>query len=106
MEVSELKKFESEPRGELDKLPNEFDGTVEKQEFKKDARGKDCLYVTIKYTDGAITQKYSGMHIVELVKCLSAIGIVKTEELVGNTYVFKRTLFPMGNARWMPVQAK
>jgi len=102
MKLQDLKEMSFE-REELSKLPDTFEGIYSDEEFRKDAREKDCLYVTIDIKDGGqIVQKYSAMHLTEFVKALEALKVKDSGDLLGKMIEWKRVSFRIGNARWIP----
>ena len=104
--IKELKTLGT-ARVSLTDLPSEFEGTLLREEFREDARGRECLYWYINVPDkGTVTQKFSPMHIAALVEALEALKIEDTKELYGKKLLFRQKSFRIGNQRWLPVEVR
>ena len=113
---------------QLDKLPDEFVGMVERIELKDDYRVVDgkvvgqrtSLFMTIRRTDEngnmqLVTQKFTPRQVPYLDEALTRLGYSEYEEIVEDKpFVFKKTVRPFmgerlsnGNEtrpRWLPVE--
>jgi len=109
VKLQEMKGMASGGRVPLDRLPTEFVGTLVSEDIREDRQGRQCIYWNIELAEPiddatTLTQKFSPMHIDELVKALSALGIEDTSELKGKRIRFRQRLFRIGNPRWMPIE--
>jgi len=104
MKVSEIEAKAYE-KVELKDLPASFTGIFESEEQKKDKRARDCLYVTIKLTDGAlegktVKQKYSQAHFGTIAENLKKMKVTDTAALVGKNLKWQVEKQSMGNDRY------
>lgn len=88
---------------DLSELPEEIEATVQDVRRGTDDRGKDAIYIELESEEhGEFTQKYTSMHLNELVPALEELGVDDTDDLLNNTYVWEQVDFDMGNPRFVP----
>jgi len=103
--LTELKERGAAASKRLVDLPSEFNATLTREDIRKDRMNKECLYWEITLEDGSIVrQKYSPMHISELVGYLEKLKVTSTEELHGKKLHFKQFTSRIGNPRWYPIE--
>ncbi len=98
------KKAESGERMQLSDVPEEFIGTLMKEEMRVDTQGRDCIYLNIDVDGKLVTQKMTSMHITELIKALEKLGVKDTSELSGKKVQWKAKTFRIGFPRHLPVK--
>jgi hypothetical protein len=104
--IDELKQFGT-TRVQLTDLPSEFEGTLLREEFREDARGRECLYWYIDVPNkGTVTQKFTSMHISALVEALQQLKIEDTKDIINKKILFRQKSFRIGNQRWLPVEVR
>lgn len=103
MSLEELKKLGAK-RIELAELPKEIIATVTACEFKVDKTGRKCLYVTLATPENAsITQKYTPMHIPDLVYALEKLGYTSMKDLFSpHKWILKN--YRIGMPRLIPIE--
>ena len=105
-QLKELKKMGA-GRLPLNELPETFEATLVREEIRTDRMGRDCLYWIMEIEgQGTLTQKFSPMHIDELVKALEKLGINDTKDLIGKKMLMKVQHFRIGNPRWLPAEIR
>ena len=101
----------------LNLLPETFTAKVESIEEREDAKYPtyDAVYIRAKITDKEVVQSVNGdtviqkfrpMHVTELlVPAMEKLGIHRTEDLIGKTFIFtaQSPSFGGSNPRWVPV---
>jgi len=86
-------------------LPDTFEARIIDAQIKEDKQGRKSLYLRLELEDGKITvMKYTPMHIAELVKFMTKMGIKTKDDLVGKKYQFKKVAFRIGFPRPMPIK--
>lgn len=90
----------------LDSLMEEFDGTVRSMAIRADEKsGADVLFMKVEMDDGKIvTQKLKGIHVTKLLEILGDLEINAMSSIVDHKFHFKKTVFPIGFPRWLPVK--
>ena len=101
--LDELKK-EVGVRRSLSELPDEFEGVIVDYRLDSDRRGRKAFFLTIQLDDGAtITQKYTAMHLQDLIMALGRMKDIKViDDIKGRRFRFIRKEYRIGMPRWIP----
>jgi hypothetical protein len=91
-------------RMDLRDVPDEFKGTLVSDEMRVDLQGRNCLYITINYEGKMVTEKYTPMHLEEMIASLQKMGLTDTSQLKGKQVTWKAKTFRIGNPRHFPTK--
>lgn len=104
MSIEKLREM-GKDRYDLQELPKKLIATIINYEFKEDARGKECLFIHfLSEDDRRLTQKYSSMHLAELVDALEQLKVKDLSGLMRQKLVLEQKKFRIGSPRLFPVK--
>lgn len=112
VEIENIEDVEVEQLAELgtkfaraNELPDVFVAEVVDVRLRPDAQGRQCVFLRLKLSDGAVTVvKYTPMHIPELAAALKKLGFKRLGELKGALLTFKKQHFRIGFPRPIPAE--